>query len=233
MTSPDPAIGAEVARVKAIQDNAERLGLTWDLRPASVKGLAPVTVQVDGDTEPIGAVSMVNGLTVDQRVYVMRVPPSANYVVGMVVASDTPPPVGTVVSFVASRANAGPVGAEVPVFTAPVYTYRSGLAYRATYYGDTTNTVANATSLYRIRKSTVLGTMVNVAAFQMASTVGFSQWCGGSHLFSPTSDFTASMLLTLQGFGGNSTMVGATDQTRYFEIVYAGLAAGYPGIKTI
>ena len=87
MTQPDSETGDEVARIKAIQDNAERLGLTWGLRPATVTSNAdPVMARYDGDGETIAMVSMIGVLNVGQRVYAIRVPPSGNYIVGAVAA---------------------------------------------------------------------------------------------------------------------------------------------------
>lgn len=82
MTSPDPAVGDEVARVKAIQDNAERLGLVWALRPATVTSSSPVEAMVDGDTQTIGMQSMMGAVYPGDRVYVIKVPPSGNFIVG-------------------------------------------------------------------------------------------------------------------------------------------------------
>ncbi len=84
MTQPDTESGDEVARVKAIQDNADRLGLTWGLRPATVTSADPVQARYDGDSEAIGMVSMVGVVAVGQRVYAIRVPPSGNYIAGVV-----------------------------------------------------------------------------------------------------------------------------------------------------
>lgn len=91
MTAPDqsgtgPAADA-AATVQAIKDNAQRLGLTWTVRPALVtsSGTMPSAV-FDGDSEPIPMTSMIGPLFPGQRVYVMIVPPSANYIVGFTAA---------------------------------------------------------------------------------------------------------------------------------------------------
>jgi hypothetical protein len=70
---------------KAIVDNAERLGLTWQIQLATVlNGVNPTAVSAtyDGDTEPIDMTSMIGGLSPGQRVYVIKVPPSGNFIVG-------------------------------------------------------------------------------------------------------------------------------------------------------
>lgn len=75
--------------VGLIKDNAQRLGLTWQRKTGEVTGIDPVTgrllVQYDGDTEPIPMVSMIgSALPVGARVYVDEVPPSGNFITGLV-----------------------------------------------------------------------------------------------------------------------------------------------------
>jgi hypothetical protein len=72
------------ATVQAVQDNAQRLGLTWTRRPATVTSTSPLMATLDGDTEPISMTSMLERLEVGQRVYVDIVPPSANFIVGII-----------------------------------------------------------------------------------------------------------------------------------------------------
>ncbi len=90
-----PDADLEAARIKAIQDNAERLGLTWRLRVAKVSPTPAATpnaaaVTIDGDSESIPAVSMIGPLFGDQRVYVITSPPAGNHIVGLVDA-ELPP----------------------------------------------------------------------------------------------------------------------------------------------
>ena len=83
MTTP----GAEsadlaVAQTEAIVENADKLGLTWGLRPATVVAADPLLATYDGDTEPISMTSMTGALSAGERVYAIRVPPSGNYIIG-------------------------------------------------------------------------------------------------------------------------------------------------------
>ena len=93
MTDPtvpvsDIATSASSAAASALIQNADRLGLKWDLKPATVSQVEPVvTVVYDGDTTPITAVSMIGNVSIDQRVYVIFVPPSGNFIIGRL--SDT------------------------------------------------------------------------------------------------------------------------------------------------
>jgi hypothetical protein len=74
----------EVARVQAIRDNADRLGLIWNRVPATITSSEPLLGILDNDTEPIGLVSMIGPCFIGQRVYVDNVPPSGHFVSGFV-----------------------------------------------------------------------------------------------------------------------------------------------------
>lgn len=61
---------------------ARRLGISWELTLGTVADGAASLVTCDGDTEPIAVASMVGVLTTGDRVYVLQVPPSGNFVMG-------------------------------------------------------------------------------------------------------------------------------------------------------
>lgn len=68
---------------QSIVDRAASLGLTWNLRPAtiSVAGTIGIQITYDGDSRPINCVNMTgNYLFVGDRVMGMFVPPSGNFV---------------------------------------------------------------------------------------------------------------------------------------------------------
>ena len=76
--------------VQSLVDNAQRLGLTWDLKMATVKdgSLAPlVLAQYDNDGVTISMVSMIGALAEGARVYALEVPPAGNFIVGLVAAA--------------------------------------------------------------------------------------------------------------------------------------------------
>lgn len=80
------SVATAVAAAQAVTDNAQRLGLTWSLRPATViAGVDPndITARYDGDTAPLKMISLIGSLPVGARVYGAIVPPSGNYIVGM------------------------------------------------------------------------------------------------------------------------------------------------------
>lgn len=87
MTSPlvDPAITAEF--VRAIVDNAKRLGLLWQIQPATVvDGDDPsaTTVIFDGDAEgtQVPIVCLIGQLPATTRVHVVSVPGGGQYAIG-------------------------------------------------------------------------------------------------------------------------------------------------------
>lgn len=71
--------------VSALAENADRLGLTWGMRPATVVSYDwdsnTAFATYDGDDTPIGMVSLAGPLLAGFRVMVMAVPPSANFIV--------------------------------------------------------------------------------------------------------------------------------------------------------
>lgn len=94
MTEPELALEQMAPELigtgaQAVVDNAKRLGLTWTLRLATVinsSNLAAVSAIYDGDTVAIDMTSMIGVLGPGQRVYVIGVPPSGNYIVGLVLS---------------------------------------------------------------------------------------------------------------------------------------------------
>jgi hypothetical protein len=95
MTSPAPSSELEVVAAPAligvgvatVVDEAQRLGLTWQLRPATVAtvtaGSSGVTILYDGDTVAVNAVNLLGTLlVVGARVMGIQVPPGGNFVAG-------------------------------------------------------------------------------------------------------------------------------------------------------
>lgn len=83
MTEPGGAAAEAQYTVQAVQDNAERLGLTWRRRRATITSPDPTGI-IDADTEPIAMTSLIGNVRPGQRVYVDTVPPSGNFIVGLV-----------------------------------------------------------------------------------------------------------------------------------------------------
>lgn len=76
--------------VRALVDNAERLGLVWLLRPGTVvtgQDTGTPRVVLDGTDTPIRATTLIGRLTAGARVMVILSPPSGVHIVGMVNAA--------------------------------------------------------------------------------------------------------------------------------------------------
>lgn len=78
------------AGIQALINNAKRLGLTWNLRPATVanvsdvEGASTVMAVYDGDTLEIAMVSIIGApLPSGIRVMVMQVPTGGNFIIGL------------------------------------------------------------------------------------------------------------------------------------------------------
>lgn len=74
------------AQATAMVERAKALGLTWTLRPASAgtgTGDNPI-VTYDGDTERVGAVSLIGDIIPGDRVMMLQVPPAGNFVLGRI-----------------------------------------------------------------------------------------------------------------------------------------------------
>ncbi len=80
------------ATAAAIIANRDRLGLTWDLKPATAlstdSSTNRVKIQVDGDTVGISGSSMVGPVMSGERVYALLIPPAGVFVVGRATSGD-------------------------------------------------------------------------------------------------------------------------------------------------
>lgn len=82
--------GDAAALIQTLQQNAKRLGLSWDLTMATVLDGFPgsdVSAVFDADAETNtptqGLISMIGAVAPGARVYVVQIPPAGNYIVGM------------------------------------------------------------------------------------------------------------------------------------------------------
>jgi hypothetical protein len=70
------------AGTKQLIEDAQRLGILWTLRPATVNSTSPLKVTFDGDDVPISAVSLVGALAAGTRVMGLLIPPGGNFIIG-------------------------------------------------------------------------------------------------------------------------------------------------------
>lgn len=83
----DPIVDAVVTGVDEVVKNADRLGLKWELTPATITDItddAQIGVQLDVDVVPTNAVSLVGPVISGARVMIMLVPPTGRYIVGWI-----------------------------------------------------------------------------------------------------------------------------------------------------
>ena len=71
-------------QAQAVVERAKALGLIWTMRPAAVDMASATAPKViyDGDTLPVGAVSLIGMVLPTDRVMMIQVPPAGNFVIG-------------------------------------------------------------------------------------------------------------------------------------------------------
>lgn len=225
MTDPLGDAGAMAqAQVKALVQNAQALGLTWTLRPATVTSSSPVMATLDGDTVPIDMTSIVGSVYSGQRVYVLIIPPSGNYVIGFV--GDA---VGGTVGWTAATGNSAAITVETLVLATGTITFRAGCAYEIDYELDVQGSVGGNFANFQIRKTNVAGTVLRAnSGHPMASVAGFGATCKGSAIVRNTSsaDIASVVVLTVASpLAGTVTIVGAADRLAFLRARYIGGAS--------
>jgi len=218
---------------QAVVENAKRLGLTWTIRLATVVDatIDAVTAIYDGDTVAIGMTSMIGSVFVGQRVYVIQVPPSGNFIVGFVgmgsvntyaIANQ----IGTLGSAGAEAAFASASWAREPSITIGPGRITRVIAELSLFIGSATNSILTL----RIRKGSppsIAGTQLlywqpdlNTAAFTTATTkafVGYIKNTTGSVVTSP-------LVLTIAAGVGAASVSGYSDGNLPFNITFEDFA---------
>lgn len=75
-------IDTYAAGTKQLIDDAQRLGISWILRPGTVIITDPLKVTFDGDETPISVVSLIGVLAPETRIMGLLVPPGGNFIIG-------------------------------------------------------------------------------------------------------------------------------------------------------
>jgi hypothetical protein len=158
MTEPlptnDPAASLIGLGAQALIDNAKRLGLTWQLRLATViEGISAnqLLVRLDGDETSITAVSMIGFVSANRRVYVISVPPSGNFVVGWI-SGNFPQRVATT-----TRTTAGLGFTTETVQDTVIADLMANVNYRVVWEGKVQSTIADGYARMRIREDSLTG----------------------------------------------------------------------------
>lgn len=205
---------ANSASIAALVENAKRLGLTWDLRPATVISTNPskLAVTVDGDDAAVSAVSMIGTVGIGDRVFVLLVPPGGVFIVGV-----TGPGRGIIArgvrttNFTVTTTELGCqrldgvalLGGHTYRISTSTLNWLPGLANQAVNVGIRINLTGSATT-----SSTEIG----LATIEATSTLAPRQGVVATCDYTPGSDQTASVLLSfiVIAGGGTGTIFGAS-----------------------
>lgn len=192
------------AGIQEMLSQARNLGLTWTLRLATVQKATPLAIIFDGDTNLSNAVSMVGTLFLAQRVYVIIIPPSGNFVVGFATYPIVP---GRLIAAAYDSANSAVVGAEAVMLTAPTATYRPGITYRFEVAGSIFN--GGGVGIYTLRRNDLAGTSFwSGFAMQNSASFGFPGEVFGYFANNGTGNVETAIALTLTPIGSNIQMFG-------------------------
>lgn len=214
---PSGTSNSVLAAVQELINQSRALGLTWTLRMATVTTPSPLAVVYDGDTTVVSVVSMIGPLDVNQRIYVLLIPPSGSFVVGTTETSMSRGVLGinATDNGVVCTTPAG--GAETAVPSAqwdsePAYQLPNNRIFRATMSGFTIESTGagGAVSFVRLRKGqqTTAGTVLGLKeVFHPNGFGGFTQSFCYDAWFKNTSGATVitQLSLTINGVVGGGT----------------------------
>lgn len=212
-----------VEQIKALRDNAERLGLIWLRREASIVTFDPLTAVLDGDSQPIDMISMVDSpLRPGERVFVDIVPPSAYFIVGRTEAYSA----GKLMAHKDRNTTLAGILAETAVHTTDVTTWPAQQVFSwraAARFDSTVGSFGNG----GLRKSTVAGTLMAASAF-FALPVGI-QWFEWSGFFKTGNAPVNCAIVATMASSAAMSMNGTATTVPYLHIEVApGRPAQYP-----
>lgn len=222
--NPQPV--AASATAQALVENAGRLGLTWDLRPATVNGASPVSVIIDGDDAGLVATSMIGSLVVGDRVYVIKIPPGGLFIVGWV---NAPSNIPRLITDACSSAASAAIGAEAVVLTTPSATFENGRAFEIRVKSAYSVTIAGF-ALHLVRRGiTTAGAAI--AEWEMPSVAGGVANCFDvSQQLTNTSgtDVTQQLALTFISTAGTGSLIDVSPfGPFYFQVWDIGPSSNY------
>lgn len=226
---PDQTVqgDADLARVTELVRVADRLGLRWGLRPGTVVSVSlpydprEASVQMDGDEGGITVVSLINDLTLGDRVMVLWVPSAGQYAIGRLNAASSSP------FTVASTANTANIVAETVVLTIPNVTLKQGTAYRVEG-GSRINAPAASVATYQLRRTNIAGAIVATSPAFTGLGLGLNASAHWTSFIAPVATLTDTFVYTLQATGVGATGVGNAASPRYVSITPAGPVAKFP-----
>lgn len=199
------------AGVQAMVEGADRLGLKWNIGPATVQQASVsngfVQLIMDGDTTPIQAMSLTGDLLPGWRVMVISVPPSANFVIGSLVKSSG------LIAYGSRVTNTGTTTTtELPVLSLSDVHVKAGVAYHiyssafifdSSVLGDT----VRATLRFTTDGTAPTITSTPLTASELTVTGGGNQARTSlSKIYLPTTDQVLNILMTVVRTAGTGNV---------------------------
>jgi hypothetical protein len=231
----DPIATTISVGAQEIVAQAQNLGLTWILRPATVTDSSPLMIRYDGDTVDTTPVNMTGRvLAVGRRVMGLLIPPSGNFVAGFY-GEDQGYPV-MLVDLISSVTPSAAIGAETTVLTLPSAVYRSERAYMIEFRTDVISSTGTNNNQWRVRRTNVAGTIMGTGVWAPRSSAAGSNDFGSDVVIRNNTafDVTDTMVLTYNVAGaGTITMNAGATQVAYMRRYDIGPADSFPNAPTL
>jgi hypothetical protein len=222
-----------LSSVSELRDQAQRLGLVWVLRPATVAETTGAftawvpRIDLDGDLDTsagITAVSFIGGLAVGMRVMVVFIPPTGYYIVGTI------NPVQTqryeIGAFTSHATTITTTETVMETFTA--FSVLPGAAYRVEV-GNGLLAATTAFTRFRLRKTNTAGqTLTASASFPGIGLAIAPMYYVGYFRNNTGAPITTNLVLTAVTLSGTSTWYADAETQRFVSLTYAGPAVNYP-----
>jgi len=187
---------------QSVIDSTQRLGLTWELLPATVtgSGTRSVSIMYDGDSVSITAISLVGPLVAGVRIYAVHIPPSGNFIIGFATMPGFVDGVN-----VTSGSLVGPVSAETDIpqlalsgLVKAGYTYLIGVQLF-----DSVTTTTDDWQIQVRRDTAVTGAVICQAGWSGDDLLGTHYW---SWAFKATVDETLNLFFSVLRTAGAGTV---------------------------
>lgn len=197
----------------ALASDADRMGLVWKLRPATVMdGSDPtgVLLQIDGDTVPMNGYSLIGPLQVGARVMCALVPPSGTYIVGYVGAAGNETVAGarainaTGIGIIATTS--GTTELDIPALAIRNASLAPGNLYSFQGNIGINGGGGSASFLFRWRASTALVGTVVASFIYLPNGTGFNDTKVFDATYRVGSASTRSYYLSVQRVAGAANM---------------------------
>lgn len=224
------------ATIQTLQENAKRLGLSWDLTMATIQdgsSASNISAVFDADASTgnatQGLISIVGTLTPGARVYVLQIPPAGNYVIGMA------PPIPERVLAHATSISLATLTTEIVLLTLPPVVFPAGGAFEIRAKAAESTTVAGFFLLLFRRGTTTAGAAIG--EFEMPAVAGGVANCldGVQRYVNNTgTDITEQISLTGINTAGTGTVIHASPFGPFWiSVKYLGPASEFPGLNSI